>query len=296
MAVSLNSLAYSTPDSAQTEDDILESLDCGRFTHPYVAPDNTESSEDYWNETWKFKTKSRITKKGKQIVRADPNVGKDSLKRLMMSEEQYLSTGKGLKLTSRTKQEIYRDEFLSNNETGLAHLAQCIRDNPEQCKADLISTYSEDRNIPFIIGALYLDALLENDSLYSFELKSNLGYVRVQWEPTVFYTNMRLTKPPRKKMHTLKYYDPPIKEYHIPDCPVCGNPAKMCRTGLKNRLWQVCCTDPEGKCENFLRNCQFSREYAALQEWCSYCDQKKQPSPGRKTRRSKKACFQNTLT
>ena len=256
---------------SQAEDEILESLDIGRFSHSFIGSADSEFPNTNTNETWKFKTKSRITKKGKEIVRSDPNMEKETLEKLLVTEEKFLKTGRGAALSSRTKLEIYNDEFLAYHELGLTHLAQCIRDNPEQCMADLVSSYSEDRSIPFIIGAIYLDALIANDKLYSYELRSKQGYVRVQWEPTIFYTALKRTKPPKKKKHTLRYYDPPLKKYDLHNCPVCGSPAKMCRTGQQNRLWQVCCTDPNEKCENFLRNCQFEKEFVAVKEWSRYC-------------------------
>lgn len=269
-----NRLNSSPFDFSLTEDEILESLKADRFPHDFVTPPESEYLTTGTNESWKFKTKSRITKKGKEIVRVDPNIEKETLEKLMVTEEKYLKTAKGSKLSSRSKQEIYNEEFLAYHELGLTHLAQCIRENPEQCKADLISAYSEDRSIPFIIGAIYLDALLANDKLYSYELRSKQGYVRVQWEPVVFYTELKRTKPPKKKKHTLRYYDPPLKKYALPDCPVCGSPARMCRAGQQNRLWQVCCTDPEGKCENYLRECQFDKEYVAMKEWVRHVSER----------------------
>lgn len=274
METSRSRLKTSPFNYSMTEDEILESLNIDRFPHDIVTLSESEFSTTGTNENWKFKTKSGITKKGKEIVRADPNIEKETLEKLKVTEEKYLKTAKGSRLSSRTKQEIYNEEFLAFHELGLTHLAQCIRENPEQCKADLISAYSEDRSIPFILGAIYLDALLANDKLYSYELRSKQGYVRVQWEPVVFYTALKRTKPPKKKKHTLRYYDPPLKKYNLPNCPICGSPAKMCRAGQQNRLWQVCCTDPEGKCENYIRDCRFEKEYVAMKEWIRHCEGK----------------------
>ncbi len=63
---------------SQAEDEILESLDIGRFSHSFIGSADSEFPNTNTNETWKFKTKSRITKKGKEIVRSDPNMEKET--------------------------------------------------------------------------------------------------------------------------------------------------------------------------------------------------------------------------
>lgn len=259
------------PITKQTEEDILNSLESTSYSLSYA--DNCEiESDEHGRMEWKFKNKPDITTKGRRIVRADPNIGKDTMAKLMLSESRYISKEKISRLITRSEQEIYDEEFLSNNELGLAHVSQCILEDLDQCKADLVATYSDDRRLPFIIGAIYLNALLAKEGFFYYGYTAKLGYERIRWMPRTIYTDAQCVRPPHKKKDFKKYYDPDLKtDYTLPECPLCGSYAKMCRAGLHSRFWHVCCTDPKGECVNYYGTDLFRKEQEAANKWISYC-------------------------
>ena len=270
MAVSMTQFRNG-PITQLTDEDILNSMEYSRFSLSYA--DNCEfESESPGRIEWRFKIKPDITTKGRRIVRADPNIGKDTMAKLMLSESRYLAKEKNSRLAARSKEEIYDEEFLSSNELGLAHVSQCIREDLDQCKADLIAAYSDDRRLPFIIGAIYLDALLAKEGFFYYDYTVKLGYVRIQWAPRIIYTDKECVRPPHKKKDFKKYYDPDLKtDYILPDCPLCGSEAKMYRAGFHSRSWHVCCTDPKGECVNYYGTDLFRKEQEAANKWISYC-------------------------
>ena len=226
-------------------------------------------------EEWKFYKSPIMTAKGKRIVCDDPNISNDTLEKLIVTEHEYLSGKENSWLLSKSKQEIFDEVFLSMREVGLAHMSQCITDNINQCKAELITRYCDDKRLPFIVGALYLDAYMASEHLFYYRRSMHQGYIREPWSPKLIYLAPRTTMPPQKKKDFKKYYDA-FHEFasEIPNCPLCGSAAKMYRTGMQNRFWHVCCSDPKAACPNYWGMPPRDDDRDAANDWIDYCKAK----------------------
>ena len=108
------------------------------------------------SEALALPTQVAITSEGRKIVGLDPNIAEHTMKELLRTEAKLLSDELLEQLTTWTPEEIIKNAFFERKETGLAHLSQCIKENLLQTKADLICRYSNDRRIPFVVGAYYL--------------------------------------------------------------------------------------------------------------------------------------------
>ena len=81
--------------------------------------------------------------------------------------------------------------------------------------------------------------------------------------------------PPQKKKDFKKYYDA-FHEFasEIPNCPLCGSAAKMYRTGMQNRFWHVCGSDPKAACPNYWGMPPRDDDRDAANDWIDYCKAK----------------------
>jgi hypothetical protein len=249
------------------EEDYLRS-----YAYKAAALSKEDAVSEQPLEEWKFYKNPIMTAKGKRIVCDDPNISSDTLEKLIVSEHEYLSCKENSWLLSKSKQEIYDEVFLSMREVGLAHMSQCITDNINQCKAELITRYCDDKRLPFIVGALYLDAYMASEHLFYYRRSMHQGYIREPWSPKLIYLSPRTMMPPQKKKDFKKYYEA-FHEYafEIPDCPLCGSSAKMYRTGMQNRFWHVCCTDSNARCPNYFGLSPREDDRDAADDWINYC-------------------------
>ena len=242
----------------------------------------TENAEPtFYNESkplpyqgiWELPQKCHITNAGREIVGQDPNLSPETLKQLIHTERKYLTKAFISTIQNRTKREIAINAFPS---AGLAHLSQCIEENFNQTKADLVATYSMDRNIPFVCGAILIDALSSTTKLFYWRRPTitKAGFTKIYWEPTEVYLPPKNKVPPPKKKQYKKYYSPKkMAPYTLADCPHCSNPAIMLRTGHLNKKWHVCCTDPNEQCKMFFGlepSCETEKQ--AVEMWNAYAE------------------------
>ncbi len=221
---------------------------------------------------WRLKANVPITGVGKNLVTSDPNISNDTLKKLIITERKYLTPEIREMFLTKSKKQIFEEVFLSCGEIGICHVSLLIKDDLDQCKADLIAGYCDDRRLPFIVGALYLDAYISTRPLLYIEHTLVDNYQEIEWEPKQIYVVPKTVMPPKKKKDFKKYYD--ISKVDIPeltDCPVCGSEAELMRTGQRNRYWHVCCTDPNCECRNYLGLKQRATVEEAVKEWEEYC-------------------------
>ena len=83
---------------------------------------------------------------------------------------------------------------------------------------------------------------------------------------------MTVSKLPPEKHEFKKYYKvgkSPVTD--ILPCPVCGNPARVFRTGFCGKASKVCCTDPSEQCRWFLGQGIYSNEAEAVKFWNEMC-------------------------
>ena len=220
---------------------------------------------------WRLPRNAVITMKGRKIVGRDPNISSPTLEALIISESRYISDSLRERLKTGNLKQIAQEEFLCFHELGATHLAQCIKENLSQTMADLVATYSDDRRLPFVVGAIYINAFMQSYKLFYYSKYSKEGGLKTEWKPKRVYIQPQNKLPPEK--HELKKYyktNKPVIEEILP-CPVCGSAARSFRVGFRGRDFQVCCTDPEGKCKWFMGAEISSNENDAIQSWNKHC-------------------------
>ena len=220
---------------------------------------------------WPLPANAVITTKGRRIVGRDPNISSPTLNSLMISEAKYISDSLRKRLASSTLEQIAEEEFIDCHGLGLAHLSQCIQSNLNQTLADLIAEYSDDRRLPFVVGALYIDAYMKYHRLLYYSFYPHDGYLTTEWKPNKVYIQPKTAIPP-KKHDFKKYYriSKPVTE-DISPCPLCGSPARLYRTGFRGKDSQVCCTNSEGNCKLFINTELFENENDAIRSWNKMC-------------------------
>lgn len=278
-------IAYSLSDNTEmtdlTDEEILSSYENADFSRTVTEVDTNETASEN-KETiceastlWQLPLNTVISSSGRKLVGKDPNISSETLKRLIVTEAKYLSEEDRTRFSQCSKENIANEEFYMYKSVGEAHLSQCIRENMNKPLASLIYTYSDDRRIPFILGALYIDAFRSCYRLFYYDYSAALGYRKIAWEPeTVYIPPTSIVPPPPKKKNFKKYYDPAkIPVYSLPDCPVCGSPVKMLRAGYRSKLWHVCCTDQTEQCELFIGIKPSATEQDAVNKWKEFCTQ-----------------------
>ena len=253
-----------------TDEDVLASLANADFSRSFFEDEQENQKE---KTTWTYNSAAQITEKGKAVVESDPNMEPETFRKLMMTESELISEDIKEYIASHTKKELTMQEFFTYKNVGQAHLSQCVKQNIGKTMADLICTYSEERRIPFIVGAIYIDAFKSCHPLFYYMYSSSYGFRQVGWKPENLYIAPISTMPPVHKAKDFKkYYDPgEAPKYTLPNCPICNSPATMLRAGIRNRLWHVCCTDPQKACEMFCGLEAVDSEKKAAQDWIDFC-------------------------
>jgi hypothetical protein len=258
-------------DEFREELDKLETLSGLSFISNYregqTLPDESEPDEKASIFQWPLPNYTVITTKGRRIVGRDPNISFPTLKDLIISDSNYIPDSLREKLKEGVFEQIAQEEFLSHRELGETHLAQCIKENLNQTMADLIAVYSDDRRLPFVVGAIYIEAYVKYYKLFYYSYYSSEGYLKTEWRPRKVYIQPKNKIPP-KKHDFKKYYrvnNVPLEE--IRACPVCGSPARLFRTGFRGKESQICCTDPSERCQWFLGAGKYDTEVEAIKGW-----------------------------
>ena len=220
---------------------------------------------------WPLPSNAVISTKGRKIVGRDPNISSATLKSLLVSESAYIPESLRDRLLTSTPRQIAQEEFIDTFELGATHLALCIEQDLAQTKADLIANYSDDRRLPFVVGAIYIDAYLRYFKPFYYCFYPQDGYLRTEWKPRKIYMQPKNKLPPEK--HEFKKYykvgKSPVAD--IMPCPACGRPARLFRAGFRGKESQVCCTDPTEQCSWFLGRGIFNNEAEAIRIWNEMC-------------------------
>ena len=199
------------------------------------------------------------------------NISSATLKSLLVSESAYIPESLRDRLLTSTPRQIAQEEFIDTFELGATHLALCIEQDLAQTKADLIANYSDDRRLPFVVGAIYIDAYLRYFKPFYYCFYPQDGYLRTEWKPRKIYMQPKNKLPPEK--HEFKKYykvgKSPVAD--IMPCPACGRPARLLRAGVRGKESQVCCTDPTEQCNWFLGHGIFNNEAEAIRIWNEMC-------------------------
>lgn len=214
---------------------------------------NTADNPIYYG-VWNYQFCSKITTAGKMLVLRDPNLLPGTIKQLMNTEFPKFLTQKEMNRCTKTSDsDLAYEEFYSNNETGIAHLSLCLDETRGKCMAELIDVFADDRNIPFVVAALYILALKRHEGLHSIAFKANYGYYHVPWAPIEVNVVPITSLPPhmQEKYRALKKELEEHKDHKLPElqpCPVCGSIGKLLRCGPNNRRWHVCCSKADNNC------------------------------------------------
>ena len=247
----------------------LETLSVSDFVLYYKGRSiSFDDKEDPSTMTlWPLPANAVITSKGRRIVGRDPNISSPTLKSLMISDSRYISDSLRRRLASSTLEQIAKEEFIDFNGLGTTHLSQCIKPNLNQTLADLIAEYSDDRRLPFVVGAIYIDAYMKFHRLFYYSFYPLDGYLTTEWKPKKIYIQPKTAIPP-KKHDFKKYYrvNKPVTDEILP-CPLCGSPARLFRAGFRGKDSQVCCTNADGNCKLFINAEIFESEIEAIRSW-----------------------------
>ena len=254
----------------------LETLDDLSFVPNYKESQAFSGKTELCEKTdllqWPLPSYPVITSQGRKIVGRDPNISFPTLKSLIISDYGYVPNSLRDKLKEGNLNQIVQEEFLYQHELGVAHLTQCIKENLNQTMADLVAVYSDDRRLPFVVGAIYIDAFRKNNKLFYYSYYSKDGFLKTEWKPKKVYIQPKNKIPPRK--HDFKKYyrvnDAPLDKVNA--CPICGSPARLFRVGFRGKESQICCTDPNESCKWFMGADIFENEADAIKKWNEMCE------------------------
>ena len=232
---------------------------------------NNPEFQETRTKPWRVPATVDTTPQGRRIIGMDPNITNETLKELIKSDAKLISNETMQQILSKTPTEIIDEEFFHGHRAGVAHLSQCILEDLTQTKADLIARYSDDRRLPFVVGAFYLNTYLKVYKLSYFTYNTFEGYKQVEWKPRkVFIQPMAVL--PLKKREMKKYYRATKRHpSKIPKCPECGSPARILRVGYRGKQVHVCCTDETGNCKWFLGTEPVDSETEAARQWRAIC-------------------------
>ena len=246
---------------------MIDSAYMSAFREAVISTDLSVADEMSQNYLWPLPSNTVITTKGRKIVGRDPNISSATLNSLLISESVYLTDSFRSRLNSSTPRQIAEEEFLDMRELGATHLALCIEQDLRQTKADLIANYSDDRRLPFVVGAIYIDAYMRFFKPYYYSFYPHDGYLKTEWKPRRIYIQPRPKLPPKKHDFKKYYKVGKMPSESIIPCPVCGNPGRLLRTGFRGKEVQVCCSDPAGQCRWYLGAGIYSSEIEAIKAW-----------------------------
>ncbi|MBQ6403357.1 MAG: hypothetical protein IJJ43_06340 [Oscillospiraceae bacterium] len=218
---------------------------------------------------WQLPASCIISDEGRKLVARDPDLGKQTLEQLVITEKDLFDPKARSFIATHTPREIIDEVFDSNGGIGRTHLALCIRAAKQQYIADVVARFADDKKISFIEAAFYVKALhVCND--FWFVIQQGYKLKKYFWKPEPAIPTEEMSpapvKPKKKKPSGAKATFKLSKD--LPECPVCSSKAIMLRGGERGMQWQACCTDPEQKCENYLlKETWYPSEKAAVSAW-----------------------------
>ncbi len=225
-------------------------------------------------KAWGLPKNSIISDAGRLIVENEPNITDETLNLLIETDWALIKDEDRNDILALSKKELALKVFYENSEIGLAHVAQCIKDDLNQPLGELIGRYSYERRIPYLQGAIYIKALTEVQKLFYYTYSPDAGYRRVVWTPVEAYIPPAVIAPPEKKKRRIRKKPltsiPESPTFELYACPICSHPARLFRCGKNSRLWHVCCMDPQRECDNFAGLAPSKTEKQAAIAWNEY--------------------------
>ena len=224
---------------------------------------------------------ANISRKGRHLIEHEPNVEDDTLAALIELDRERIPENISKRLKGLSKAETANYAFCERGEIGLTHLSMCISEDKDQSLAELIARYAEERRIPFVLGAIYIKALISQRDLFYYNISYD-GYKKVRWQPQLRYVPPEAKEPPEKR-HRRNRKKPLTavrkkKQYDLPNCPICRSPTRLLRCGRNKLQWHVCCTDPNGECENYVGITPQKTEKQAANAWIQYVEEVVNPA------------------
>lgn len=129
-----------------------------------------------------------ITLPGRISIDSDRNVSHMTLDALKETERELVPNDYLYLLSDHSAEDVVQNVFLSRKQLGLAHIAGIILDNVNQSMASLIGTYATNRNIPFVLAAIYIYDLKKVRGL-SYYRRTETDYIETAWKPPTLRTS-----------------------------------------------------------------------------------------------------------
>lgn len=123
-----------------------------------------------------------ITLSGRISIDSDRNVSRSTLESLKETERELVPNDYLYLLSDHSADDVVKNVFLSKNQLGLAHIAGIIMDNLNQSMANLIAIYAANRNIPFVLAAIYIYDLKNTIGLLYYK-RTETEYIKTAWRP-----------------------------------------------------------------------------------------------------------------
>lgn len=227
--------------------------------------------------------KVRLTPEGRALIKKDPNLSKATMNSLAQTEKNLVTKAEKNLFDNKSAAALVQTVFYGETDITLSHVALCIGEDVNQCMAELCARISNEKRISFFSAAVLIHALITERGLFYYRYSKQSGYTAENWRPQFVYIPPEPQEPPKKKLQRTRKKP----RTHIPDtpvfilapCPLCGCSTKLIRCGRGNKMWHVCCTDPNQTCENFIgREPQTSEKRAAL-AWNQYVSERKAGEP-----------------
>lgn len=257
-----------------TEQRYIDEMDRSQYLLEYRQnqellqnPDSQEEKE----KIWRIPAGVDISSKGRRLVGMDPNISDLTLKELIKCDAKLISSEIMNQMLTSDPEDIIKEEFFHGKDIGIAHLSQCILEDLAQTKADLICRYCDDRRLPFVVGAFYINTFLKLNKLSYYIYNASTGYRRVEWRPRRVSVQPKSVVPLNQRELKKYYYAGKRKPGNIPNCPECGSQARLLRVGFRGKQVHVCCTDESGKCRWYMGTEPADTEAAALKKWRETC-------------------------
>ena len=221
------------------------------------------------NEEKKRRTNSRkkngiwpstaiISAEGMRLLEQDLDVSDATLNRLIVTDRFLIDSELMQRICRMSNRELAEEVFGAYDEIGLAHLALCIAENPQQTMAQLIIQYSDDRRIPVALGAMYINAYLKSGGRFFYYKGTLDSRVKVEWMPVLAKDVPKNTMPPKKQKGESqpivaaksKMNDLGVK---LSPCPHCGRQVSVVLFDRDNGLFAATCSNNSCELSSGLR-------------------------------------------
>lgn len=139
--------------------------------------------------SWLNLSTNLLSKEGKTLVTADPDIQRGTLAALQELEK-----------TDIDDYPFYFSEDEKDSDIGMATLSMCIRENPYATMAELVARYSDARNVPYAHVATVLTDIRRNTGFTMYlRNRGDNTFQAVAWSPAKVPNNMTLLPPPKRR-------------------------------------------------------------------------------------------------